>query len=131
MRLCAYAALIVVFAAQAHADSTPARKPIDVDAIHFDVDVARIVLGETARATVTIVAKTADGKALDVAAPSLTVSTGALSSPVRTQAGTWTAVFTPPKEAFPHVALVAATVETASSTSLGFLPIHLWGKGQT
>ncbi|OGQ12073.1 MAG: hypothetical protein A2138_01275, partial [Deltaproteobacteria bacterium RBG_16_71_12] len=109
----------------------PRARSIDATALSFAIEPARLVLGDTTAATVTLTAKNRDGTPLDVAPPILTVSTGALSAPTRTGAGVWTVTFTPPKEAFPHVAIVAATIETATSSAVGFVPLHLWGKGET
>lgn len=109
----------------------PRARAIDATALTFAVEPARIVLGDTTAAKLTLTAKHRDGTPLDVAPPLLTVSAGALSAPTRTDAGVWTVTFTPPKEAFPHVAIVAATIETATSSAVGFAPLHLWGKGET
>ncbi len=106
-------------------------RSVDATALRFTVEPARIVLGETTVATVTLTARLPDGTPLDLAPPVLTASTGALAAPVRTGPGVWTVAFTPPKEAFPHVAIVAATIETAASSAVGFVPLHLWGKGET
>ncbi len=102
-----------------------------MSAISFNVQHPRIVLGDTASVDVTIVARRADGSPLDVARPELRVSTGAVSAPKRTVAGTWVTTFTPPAEQFPHVAILFATIETSTVTAVGFVPLHLWGKGQT
>lgn len=109
----------------------PKARAIDAGALTFTVEPARIVLGDTSAATVTLTARGKDGAPLDVAPPTLTASTGALSAPTRTGAGVWTVTFTPPKEAFPHVAIVAATIETATASAVGFVPLRLWGKGET
>ncbi len=123
-------ALAFALAAQAHA-AEPRARAIDATAITFALEPARVVLGETTSATLTLTAKLPDGTPLDVAPPALTVSTGGLSSPTRTGPGVWSCTFTPPKEAFPHVAIVAATIETATASAVGFVPVQLWGKGET
>lgn len=124
------AATLLVAATLAHA-AAPQARSIDPAAVTFVVEPAHVVLGETTSATVTLTAKQKDGTPLDVAPPTLTVSTGALSEPVRAGPGVWTCTFTPPKEAFPHVAIVAATIETATASAVGFVPLALWGKGET
>jgi hypothetical protein len=111
--------------------AAPAARALDVTALSFTVAQPRIVLGDTAAVDVTIVAKRADGGPLDVARPALRVSTGTVSAPKRTAAGTWVTTFTPPAEQFPHVAILFASVETSTMTAVGFVPLHLWGKGQT
>ena len=126
-------AAVVFCAAHAYAAdglASPTRT-LDVNAFAFEVKEPRIVVGDTASTEIVLTAKTTDGAALDVAPPRLTVSSGSLSAPVRTAPGTWTTVFVPPKEAFPHVVIVFATIETATTSAVGFLPLHLWGKGQT
>lgn len=112
------------------APTTPSRA-VDAAAFTFGVEPARIVLGETPAAKVTLTARLPSGAPLDVAPPALTTSTGALSPPVRTAPGVWTFTFTPPKEAFPHVAIVAGSIDTASMSAVGFVPLRLWGKGET
>ncbi len=104
---------------------------LNVSAVQLSVDTPRIVLGETERASVTIKAKTPAGEALDVAPPRLSVSAGSISAPQRTAAGVWRAIYTPPADRFPHVAILLAVIDTKSTTSVGFLPLHLWGQGQT
>lgn len=115
------------------AQSPPASpgRALDVSALSFAVQDPRIVLGDTTSVDVTIVAKRSDGSPLDVARPELRVSTGSVSAPKRTGAGAWVTTFTPPAERFPHVAILFATIETSSMTAVGFVPLHLWGKGQT
>ncbi len=122
---------IALLAATLARGAEPVARSIDAAAVTFAVEPARIVLGETESATVTLTAKHKDGAPLDVAPPTVTVSTGALSTPVRTAPGVWTSTFTPPKEAFPHVAIVAATIDTATTSAVGFVPLQLWGKGET
>jgi hypothetical protein len=127
--------LIALFAALlcgvAHADKKAETRALDVTSLEWKLDTTRIVLGETATVQIALTAKKPDGTPLDVAPPRLSASTGALSAPVRTAPGAWTTTFTPPKEMFPHVAIVFATIETAGTTAVGFAPLHLWGKGQT
>lgn len=106
-------------------------RALDVSAVAFAVAEERIVLGDTTSVDVTIVAKRADGGPLDVARPELSVSTGSVTPARRTGAGTWVTTFTPPKERFPHVAVLVATIETSTTTAVGFVPLRLWGKGQT
>jgi hypothetical protein len=106
-------------------------RPLDVDAFAFVVEPARIVLGETTEATVTITATDDLGAPLDVALPRLVASTGTLDAPVRTGPGVFRARFVPPKEAFPHVAVVSAVVDAPAATAVGFVSVPLWGKGAT
>lgn len=125
-------ALLCSLALAAPSRAEPAAgRAVDATALTFTVEPARIVLGETAAATVTLSARLPSGAPLDVAPPTLTVSTGALSAPTRTAPGVWTFTFTPPKEAFPHVAIVAGTIETAATSAVGFVPLRLWGRGET
>jgi hypothetical protein len=105
---------------------------LDVDTFTFAVEPARITLGETTGATLRITAVDDDGATpLDGAPPTLKVSTGRLGAPRRVGPGVWEAAFTPPTEAFPHVAIVSATIERSDETAAGFVAIPLWGKGQT
>ena len=113
------------------AAAEPSGRAIDATALTFTVEPARIVLGETTEARLTLSARLPSGAPLDVAPPELTASTGALSPPTRTAPGVWTFTFTPPKEAFPHVAIVAASIDTAATSAVGFVPLRLWGKGET
>ena len=106
-------------------------RALDVDALAFSWEPARIVVGETAHAVIRITARDKNGAALDVAPPQLVTSTGTISAPERQQPGVWIARFTPPKEAFPHVAIVSATIDTADATAVGFVTLPLWGRGQT
>lgn len=116
-------------------------RALDVNALTFTIQASgaapeahgppRIVLGDTKAVDVVISAKRADGAPLDVALPQLRVSTGSVTAPRRTAPGTWVTTFTPPAELFPHVAILFATIETATTTAVGFVPLHLWGKGQT
>ncbi len=108
-----------------------APRGLDVDAFTWTVREPRIVLGDAHGVTLELAAKTPSGGPLDVAAPTLSASTGRVGPPRRTGPGTWTATFTPPGEAFPHVAIVSATLETATGTAVGFVPLPLWGKGRT
>jgi hypothetical protein len=112
------------------ASTPPTIRSLDVDTFAFSVEPERIILGETASATLRIVATGDDGRPLDVAPPTLTVSTGAIGAPGRIGPGVWTATFSPPKDAWPHVAIVAATIENGAETAVGFSPLPLWGKGQ-
>lgn len=104
---------------------------VDVELLSFRVEPAHVVVGETPHATIHIEARKPDGTPLDVAPPSLTTSTGALGPVRRLDAGVWSVQFTPPSEAFPHVALVSATIDTATTTAVGFIAVPLWGRGQT
>lgn len=106
-------------------------RALDVSAVSVAVEGPRIVLGETASVEVSIKAVRADGSPLDVAPPQLQVSTGTVTAPQRSGPGLWRTTFTPPKDAFPHVAILFATIETATTSSVGFASLHLWGKGQT
>ncbi|HEY4220133.1 MAG TPA: hypothetical protein VGO62_02300, partial [Myxococcota bacterium] len=137
MRLCAHLALIVITLLVLAAGRAPAAeaRTLDVNAFTWTVNESRIVLGDTKQATLTLVANNSDGSALDTAPPRLTTSTGTLDLPVHIAAGTWTVRFVPPSESFPHVAIVVASIDQHSDgkdrTAVGFIPLRLWGKGQT
>jgi hypothetical protein len=122
--------VLLATASWAAPSASPTARSLDVDTFAFAADPGRIILGETVSATVRITAIDDDGRPLDVAPPSLTVSTGALAPPVRVAPGVWTTTFSPPKDAFPHVAIVAATIEHGPKTAVGFVALPLWGKGQ-
>jgi hypothetical protein len=125
------AILLVLLATASRAGpAAPASRALDVDTFAFVAEPERIILGETASATLRITATDDDGRPLDVAPPMLKISTGALSPPVRVAPGVWNATFTPPKDAWPHVAIVAATIEHGQETAVGFVALPLWGKGQ-
>ena len=109
----------------------PSARTLDVDAFEFTWQPTRIVVGEIDHATITITARDDDGSALDVAPPQLVTSTGTISAPQRQAPGVWTARFTPPGQAFPHVAIVSAAIDTADETAVGFVTLPLWGRGQT
>lgn len=104
---------------------------VDVELLSFRAEPEHVVVGETPHALIRIEAKKPDGTPLDVAPPSLTTSTGTLGPVQRVAAGVWSVQFTPPSEAFPHVALVSATIDTATTTAVGFITVPLWGRGQT
>jgi hypothetical protein len=104
---------------------------VDVELLSFRAEPEHVVVGETPHATIRIEARKPDGTPLDVAPPSLTTSTGTLGPLQRVDAGVWSVQFTPPSEAFPHVALVSATIDTATTTAVGFIAVPLWGRGQT
>lgn len=106
-------------------------RPLDVSALSFIAPAARIVLGQTEHIELEVVARAADGSPLDSAPPRLAASTGTLSPPERVAPGHFRTRFTPPAERFPHVAIVFAVLETAERTHVGFIPLHLWGQGQT
>ncbi len=106
-------------------------RPVDVDAFRFTVDPPRIVVGDTKEAVITIEARDDDGAALDTAPPRLTTSTGTISEPQRVAPGVFKARFVPPTDAFPHVALVSASIDTVDDTAVGFVTVPLWGRGQT
>jgi len=110
---------------------TPRQRAVDVDTFTFKVEPVQIIVGETTAAKIRIEARDDDGSPLDVAPPSLLTSTGTISVPERQAAGVWLARFTPPKEAYPHVAIVTATIEHGEETAVGFVSVPLWGKGQT
>lgn len=117
------------------AGATPVDVPreprrIDVKAFEWDVSVEAIVLGETGEVPLTISAQLPDGAPFDVAPPILRASTGALSRPERVGPGRWSTTFTPPKERFPHVAILSAQVDQAESSTVGFFALPLWGKGR-
>lgn len=125
------AILMVLLLASLARSQEPARG-LDVDTFTFAVEPARITLGETPRAVLRIIAVDDDGLTpLEGAPPTLKVSTGRLDPPRRVSPGVWEATFTPPKEAFPHVAIVSAAIERKDETAAGFVAIPLWGKGQT
>jgi len=121
---------ILAFSSASVADEVRERG-VDIDTFTFSVDPARIVVGDTITAVVRIEAKDDDGYPLDVAIPEVSVSTGSLTPPERIEAGVWITRFTPPKDAYPHVAILSATIEHAEETAAGFVPLPLWGKGQT
>lgn len=103
---------------------------IDVKAFEWTVGVETIVLGETGEVPLTLSATLPDGSPFDVRPPIVRSSTGALSPPVRTAPGQWRVTFTPPKERFPHVAILSAQVDQAQSSTVGFYALPLWGKGR-
>lgn len=110
------------------AHSAPRR--VDVRAFEWQVGVDPIVLGETESVPLTLTATLPDGAPLDVAPPTLRASTGSLSLPRREGPGRWSATFTPPKERFPHVAILSAQVDRAEDSVVGFVAVPLWGKGR-
>lgn len=103
---------------------------LDVNALKWTFDEERIVLGETKLSAITLTAKRSDGTPLDIAPPTLKASTGRLSPPIRTAPGTWRTEYTPPKERFPHVAMMSAQIDTDRGLAVGFAAVPLWGKGQ-
>lgn len=103
---------------------------LDVNALKWTFDEERIVLGETTVSAITLTAKRSDGTPLDIAPPTLKASTGQLSAPVRTGPGIWRTEYTPPKERFPHVAMMSAQIDTDRGLAVGFAAVPLWGKGQ-
>jgi|GEM_PF-1355490 len=103
---------------------------IDVKSIRFRIPDTQVVLGETESISLELSAVQPDGKPLDVAPPLLRASTGSLSQPLRTGPGTWTTTFTPPKDRFPHVAILSAQIDTRDGPSVGFASLPLWGKGK-
>jgi hypothetical protein len=119
---------LVALASQAPGTAGPRR--IDVKAIEWQVPTEPVVLGVTERVPVTLAATKVDGTPLDVAAPVLWASTGALSTPERTGPGQWKATYTPPPERFPHVAILSAQVETTVGPAVGFISLPLHGKGR-
>lgn len=128
------AALVAGSAAAQGTSLPPAPAParaLDVSALEWTVAAPRIILGETTVVEVKLTARRADGTPLDVAPPRLSASTGSVGPPQRQAPGVWTATFTPPAVAFPHVAILFATIDTAATSAVGFIPLHLWGKGQT
>ncbi len=131
MLLSASASAGVGVASDAVVAAEARERGVDVDTFTFSVDPARIVVGDVASAVVRIEAKDDDGAPLDVAAPAVVVSAGAVSAPERVEPGVWSTRFTPPKDAYPHVAILSATIEHAEETAVGFVPLPLWGKGQT
>lgn len=125
-------ALVSAHAAVAQTRGHAPREPrrIDVKAFEWSVGVDPIVLGETGAVPLTLAATLPDGAPFDVAPPIVRASTGTLSAPVRTAPGKWRLTFTPPKERFPHVAILSAQVDQAESSTVGFYALPLWGKGR-
>ena len=117
--------------APANVGIAPDSAALDVDTFRFTVEPAHLIVGESPQATITIEARDDSGAPLDVALPRLSTSTGTIEAPVRTGPGVFRARFVPPAESFPHVALVSATMDTADATSVGFVTVPLWGRGQT
>lgn len=109
-----------------------AREPrrIDVKAFEWTVAQGDLVLGETREVRISLTATLPDGAPFDVAPPILRASTGKLSAPERVAPGKWSLTFTPPKERFPHVAILSAQVDQAEKSTVGFFPLPLWGKGR-
>lgn len=119
-------------AAPAGAQLREARgRALVVNAFEWQVASPRIILGDTTGVDVVLTARQPDGTPLDVAPPRLSVSTGSVSPPVRRAPGVWTTTFTPAAVSFPHVAILFATIETAATSAVGFVPLRLWGRGQT
>jgi hypothetical protein len=87
-------------------------------------DKAFVSSGESAR--IELSALDDSGRPLRDAQVSLTVNAGALTEPVSTQDGTFTATFQPAAEEGPQVALLHATVKQGSRTSTAWLalPVH-------
>lgn len=123
--------LTMLFLADTARAETPRPLAVDVDTFRFQVEPAKVIIGETAYATVRIEARDDDGSLLDGASPSLLVSTGTIDGLERQGAGVWLARFTPPTDGFPHVAIVTARIEHGEETAVGFVSVPLWGKGQT
>lgn len=124
-------ALLCAAAAVANDEQRPRElRRINVQAFEWTVEVDTIVLGETSRVPLSLSATLPDGSPLDVAPPIVHASTGSLSAPRRTAPGKWRLLFTPPKERFPHVAILSARVDEAESSTVGFHALPLWGKGR-
>lgn len=121
-------ALLTLFVSVASATDPATR--LDVKSVSWELPTAPIVLGETTSVELKVRAERPDGGSLDVAAPRFWASTGSLSPPVRTAPGEWTTTFTPPKDRFPHVAILSATVDTDQGPAVGFVSVPLWGKGK-
>ena len=128
--LCVWSALGHA-ARAAEAGATGPQRQLDTHALTLQIGGDRIVLGETATVAVELHAATTGGAAIDSALPRLKVSTGTISPPVRTAPGTWHATFTPPKDAFPQTAILTASLDTSTRTSVAFASLRLWGKGFT
>lgn len=108
-----------------------AERSIDARAFTWQVEPTPVVLGQTASATLTLRAKARDGAPLDVGTPRVSASVGTVSEAERIAPGTWRVAFTPPRETFPHIAIVVATLDVGTAWAVGFLPLSLWGQGQT
>jgi hypothetical protein len=104
---------------------------LDAEAFTWMVEPTRIVLGDTQSVTVSLTARLPGGAPLDVAPPQVMTSAGAVGAPLRTGPGSWRIDWTPPKEAFPHVAVLVATLDTTTTTAVGFLPLRMSGKGNS
>lgn len=97
----------------------------------WQVGTARVLLGETKSVEVVVSANAAEGTPTESEAPELWASTGSLAPPVLREPGVWTTTFTPPADAFPHVAILLARVKRGTELFAGAIPLRLWGKGQT
>jgi hypothetical protein len=95
--------------------------------VRVGVEPEHLIAGEAADAWITVDVTGADGAALDVGVPLLTTSTGRVEAATRTGPGHFRARFTPPTEAYPHVAIVTAVVDDGGATGVGFTGVRLWG----
>jgi hypothetical protein len=130
-RVRAVVALVFLCAASAAPAVAGGERGPVVGAVLVSVDPGHLVAGESAEASITVEVVSAEGSAIDVGAPLLLASTGIVGRPTRTGPGRFVARFSPPPEAFPHVALVAAVVEHGGATAVGFVGLQLWGRGKT
>jgi hypothetical protein len=89
-----------------------------------------VILGESDGLDVELRAFEHDGTPIDEVPPTLAVSTGELSSPQRISPGVFRARFTPPRERYPHLAVLGARIDRPGEVLLGFAAIPLWGKGR-
>lgn len=113
------------------ATSVSAPEDVVTGRIRIAVEPAKLVAGETKEAWVTVDVDTFDGAPADVGLPVLTTSAGQIDRPTRTGPGRFRARLRPPVEAFPHVAVVTATVDDGGPSTVGFFGVRLWGRGQT
>jgi hypothetical protein len=107
---------------------TPAADVVDASAITFTLDVPKIILGDTKSVTILVKARKKDGTPLDANEPRLAVDLGSVGPLVHRAAGNWTAVYTPPSEGPPQIAIATVALD---DVAVGFTILPLWGKGST
>ncbi len=84
---------------------------------------SRLVLGQDAKAELHVVAPS------DVGEISFSTSLGSVESVRRAPGGAWDALFRPPREHAPAVAIVAAVGRSPRGVEHGFVAIPLYGQG--
>lgn len=115
---------LVLLSADARSQPSPSNVPVVAGGdLRITPTMDRLVLGSEDKLTLRI---TAAGRLEEL---ELTTNVGKVERPRRLSEGTFEALYRPPEQFFPQIAIVSATARSSGKRVHGYRALRLWGKG--